>query len=302
MTDLARPAGTRPGATKPAARTTRRRRFRSGKVLQTVAVVVALLVALAPVYWMLATSFKTTLEIARRHPTPWPEEFTVGNYDKLTGQSLPFTSFLFNSVVASLVAAVLTVVLSLLGGYSLSRGRYRLQGPLSYLVLVVRMLPLVVLIGPLYLLLLNANLLNTLTGLIIGYTSFVVPFGVWMMKSFFDAVPREVEEAARIDGYPRWQILFRVVLPLVVPGIFTTATFVFMESWNNLLYPLTFIHTLENQTLPGGLLLSFTGQFKTDWGGMMAASCITTLPLLIAFFAIQRSMVRGLTAGAVAGE
>lgn len=300
MTDLAQPES----ATRPPAVVQRssRRRFSVGKVIQTVAVVIALLIALAPVYWMIATSFKSAMEVADLNPALWPEDFTFENYGKLVGESLPFVSFFVNSVVASSVSAVLTIVISLFGGYSLSRGRYRLRGGLSYVVLIVRMLPLVVLIGPLYLLLLNANMLNSVGGLILGYTSFVVPFGVWMMKGFFDAVPREIEEAARIDGYPRWQILFRVVLPLVWPGVFTTATFVFMESWNNLLYPLTFINTLENQTLPGGLLLSFTGQFKTDWGGMMAASCVTTLPLLIAFFAIQRSMVRGLTAGAVAGE
>ncbi|UPK73134.1 carbohydrate ABC transporter permease [Nocardioidaceae bacterium SCSIO 66511] len=292
MTDTARPT----------ARVRTRRRFTIGTLLQTIAVVIAVVVALAPVYWMVATSFKSASEVAQLHPTFWPKDFTLENYDKLVGESLPFMSFLVNSVVSSLVSAVLTIVISVLGGYSLSRGKYRLQGLMGYLVLIVRMLPLVVLVGPLYLLLLNAHLLNSIAGLVVGYTSFVVPFGVWMMKGFFDGVPKEVEEAARIDGYPRWQILFRVVLPLVWPGVFTTATFVFMESWNNLLYPLTFINTLENQTLPGGLLLSFTGQFKTDWGGMMAASCVTTLPLMIAFFAIQRSIVRGLTAGAVAGQ
>lgn len=292
-------ANSRRPAVHPAAR---QRRFGIGKVLQAIVLAVALMVVFAPVYWMLTTSFKKSLEVARLNPTYWPQEFTGANYDKLTGESLPFTSFLVNSVITSLAAALLTVVLSVLGGYSLSRGKYRLKGLMSYLVLIVRMLPLVVLVGPLYLLLLHGKMLDSQIGLIVGYTSFVVPFGVWLMKSFFDAVPVEVEEAARIDGYPRWQILLRVVLPLVMPGILTTATFVFMESWNNLLYPLTFIHTLENQTLPGGLLLSFTGQFKTDWGGMMAASCVTTLPLLIAFFAIQRSMVRGLTSGAVAGQ
>jgi multiple sugar transport system permease protein len=164
------------------------------------------------------------------------------------------------------------------------------------------MLPMIVLIGPLYLLLLETKLLNSYLGLILGYTTFGLPFGVWMMKGFMDAVPREVEEAARIDGYSRLQILLRIIVPLTLPGLFTTGTFVFMESWNNLIYPLTLITDIQRQTLPAGLLLSFTGQFKTDWGGMMAASCITTIPLMVGFFLIQRSMVRGLTAGAVAGQ
>ena len=140
--------------------------------------------------------------------------------------------------------------------------------------------------------------LNTV---VVGFTTFGLPFAVWMLKSFIDAVPIEIEEAARVDGYPRWQVLLRVVVPLIIPGILTTGTFVFMEAWNNLIYPLTFITSLDKQTLPAALVLTFTGQFKTDWGGMMAAATITTLPLVIAFFAVQRSMVRGLTSGAVAG-
>lgn len=161
------------------------------------------------------------------------------------------------------------------------------------------MLPLV---GPLYLLLLRVHLPDNWFGLVVAFTSFAVPFGAWMMKSFFDAVPQEVEEAARVDGYGRTERLFRVVLPLVLPGLFTTGAFVFMEAWNNLLYPVTFITTLEKQTLPAGLLTGFTGQFKTDWGDMMAASRVTTVPLLVVFLLVQRSMVRGLTSGALAGE
>ncbi|PSL08405.1 carbohydrate ABC transporter membrane protein 2 (CUT1 family) [Haloactinopolyspora alba] len=278
------------------------RRRRRGKIGRTIAIAVALFFALAPLYWMVSTSLKPGIEATRRDPTMLPNDVTAENYQKLFSENLPFGSFAVNSIVTALAAAVISVLLSALGGYALSRGTFRLREPISYLVLIAQMLPLVVLLGPLYLLLLNAELVNTLPGLVVGYISFAVPFGMWLMKGFFDAVPREVEEAARVDGYPRWQILFRVVLPLTVPGLFTTGTFVFIESWNNLIYPLTLINTIDKQTLPAGLILSFTGQFKTDWGGMMAASVVTTLPLLVAFFAIQRSMVRGLTAGAVAGE
>lgn len=273
-----------------------------GRVIGWVVLAAALVWSLFPIYWMLVTSFKNDLEVVRLDPTYWPHAPTFGNYGKLVGHALPFTSFLANSLLTSFVTALLTIVLSAFAGYSLSRGNYRLRGTMSYVILVVRMLPLVVLIGPLYLLLLGGHLLDSWVGLVVAFTSFAVPFGAWMMKSFFDGVPREVEEAARVDGYHRTQILFRVVLPLVYPGLLTTGAFVFMEAWNNLLYPLTFMTTLTHQTLPAGLLTSFTGQFKTDWGGMMAASCITTLPLLVVFLAVQRSMVRGLTSGAVAGE
>lgn len=272
------------------------------KVLVGAVTLVAILWSLAPIYWMLVTSFKNELEATSLDPTLWPLHFTAGNYGELVGHTLPFLSFLGNSIVTALATAVVTIAFSIFSGYSLSRGAYRFRGLLGYLILVVRMLPLVVLISPLYLLLLKVRLLNTYVGLIIGFTSFALPFGAWMMKNFIDSVPQEIEEAALVDGCPRVQILLRVVLPLIIPGVFTTAAFVFIDSWNNLLYPLTFMNTMSKQTLPAGLLLSFTGQFKTDWGGMMAASCVTTVPLMIAFFAIQRSMVTGLTAGALAGE
>ena len=266
-----------------------------------VVIAVALAVTLAPVYWMLSTSFKDAREATSQTPTLWPHEFVLSNYGKLFGGSLPFGNFLLNSIVTSLVAAVASVAIATLAGYSFSRARYRLKNTVSVLVLATQMLPLVVLIGPLYLLLLKLHLLNTYLGLILGYTSFTLPFAAWMMNGFFDAIPTEIEEAARVDGYSRFGILMRVVVPMSVPGLVSTGVFVFMNAWNNLLYPLTLMSTNTKLTLPPGLLQSFTGQFKTDWGGMMAAACITSIPLVIAFFAVQRSMVRGMTAGALAG-
>ena len=265
------------------------------------AIGLALVWSLAPVYWMIATSFKTELEASRLDPTLWPRDGTFANYAGLWSGSLPFVSFFMNTVITCFATALIAVVIATPAAYALSRGRFRLRAPIGYAILIFRMLPLVVLLAPLYLLLLHAGLLDTHAGLIVGFTTFGLPFAVWMMKSFIDAVPIEIEEAARIDGYPRWQILTRVVAPLILPGLTTTATFVFMEAWNNLIYPLTFMTTLERQTLPAALVLTFTGQFKTDWGGMMAAATLTTLPLMIAFFAVQRSMVRGLTSGAIAG-
>lgn len=290
------------GTTAPARRSpVRRSRAGWGRIVKYLAIVLALFWSLAPVYWMLATSFKTELEATRIDPTLVPIHPTLGNYVGLGGQSLPFFAFFLNSVVSCLLTAVIAVVIATPAAYALSRARFRLRGTVSYAILVFRMLPLVVMLAPLYLLLLGAHLLDSVAGLVIGFTTFGLPFAVWMMKSFIDAVPIEIEEAARVDGYPRWQILLRVVTPLIMPGLLTTGTFVFMEAWNNLIYPLTFMTTMEKQTLPAALVLTFTGQFKTDWGGMMAAATVTTLPLMIAFFAVQRSMVRGLTSGAVAG-
>lgn len=279
--------------------TKRGRRFRT--ILRVAAISLALLWSLAPLYWMIATSFKTELEASQLNPTLWPHDATFANYRDLWSGSLPFVSFFMSSLLTCLATAVVAVLIATPAAYSLSRARFRLRVPIGYAILVFRMLPLVVLLAPLYLLLLHAGLLDTHIGLIVGFTTFGLPFAVWMLKTFIDAVPIEIEEAARIDGYSRWQILVKVIAPLILPGLMTTGTFVFMEAWNNLIYPLTFVTTLEKQTLPAALVLTFTGQFKTDWGGMMAAATVTTLPLMIAFFAVQRSIVRGLTSGAVAG-
>jgi len=274
---------------------------RAARAFQAVVLLLALAWSLAPIYWMVATSFKTELEAARLVPTLWPHDATIDNYLGLWTGSLPFPSFFLSSLTTCLATAVVSVLIATPAGYALSRTQFRLRTSVGYAILVFRMLPLVVLLAPLYLLLLHARLLDTHAGLVVGFTTFGLPFAVWMMKSFIDAVPIEIEEAARVDGYSRLQILLRIVGPLILPGLLTTATFVFMEAWNNLIFPLTFVTTLEKQTLPAALVLSFTGQFKTDWGGMMAAATVTTVPLMIAFFAVQRSMVRGLTSGAVAG-
>ncbi|MHB1712513.1 MAG: carbohydrate ABC transporter permease [Acidimicrobiales bacterium] len=268
-------------------------------------VVVVILVMLAwsllPIYWMIATSLKTSAQVALPNPTLYPHPTTAANYSGLFNGPFPFGTFLENSVVTAVITSVITVVLSALAGYSFSRGKYLMRGPLTYAVLATQMLPLAVLLVPLYLEFLNLHLLNSDLGLIIGYCSFSVPFGSWLMKGFIDGIPIEIENAARVDGSSQLFVFLRVTLPLAVAGLITTGVFVFINTWNNLLYPLTFITTLNKQTLPPGLLLSYTGQFKTDWGGMMAAAFLMTLPLAVAFFAIQRFLVRGLTAGALTG-
>ncbi|MGW5240197.1 carbohydrate ABC transporter permease [Monashia sp. NPDC004114] len=256
---------------------------------------------LGPIYWMVAASFKTQTEVTALQPTLFPHDPTTQNYQGLVTGSMPFTSFFANSVVTSLLTAVGGTLICALAGYSFSRGAYRLRSTLSMSVLAIQMLPFVVIIGPLYLLMLKLGLLNTYFGLILGYTTFALPFGAWMMKGFIDGVPIEIEEAARVDGYSRIAILFRVVLPLTVPGLATTAVIIFINSWNNLLYPLTLMTDTEKLTLPPGLMQTFNGQFQFDWGGMMAATTVTSLPLVIAFFAVQRYMVRGMTAGALGG-
>jgi ABC-type glycerol-3-phosphate transport system permease component len=288
-------------AMRPTSSRRRRVRISPGGLVAALVVGLFVLWSLAPLYWMLATSFKDALEASRPNPTVWPAHGTAQNYLGLVTGNIPFPLFVLNSVITSLGAAVATTVLATLAAYSFSRGRYLLRAPLMYSVLATQMLPLAVLLIPLYLLFLRAGLLDTYQGVILGYCSFTLPFGAWMMKGFIDAVPREIEDAAHVDGATRTAVLVRVVVPMVVPGLLTTATFTFLNAWNNLLFPLTFTTSMERRTLPAGLLLSFSGVFKTDWGGLMAASVLTTLPLAVGFLFLQRALVRGLTAGGLTG-
>lgn len=276
----------------------RRRRF---SIVPIIVIGVGLASVAGPLYWMVTASVKGPTEVTALSPTLVPQDPTGENYAGLLSGSLPFPAFFLNSLFTASVTAVIATFIAAMAGYSFSRSRYRLRGPLSLAILAVQMLPYVVLIGPLYLLMQSFELLNTYTGLILGYTTFALPFGAWMMKSFIDGVPIEIEEAARVDGYSKFGILVLVVIPLTIPGLAATAVIIFINSWNNLLYPLTLMTDINRQTLPPGLLQSFSGQFQFDWGGMMAATTVTSIPLVIAFFAIQRYMVRGLTGGALAG-
>jgi len=290
--------GARPTAPRPSGRRRRRDRI---SVLSLATILVGVLAVAGPLYWMVVSSFKNKVEVVALDPTVIPNEPTTENYQLLVSGHLPFNSFFLNSLFTSVVTAIIATAICTLAGYSFSRTRYRLRGPFSRAILIIQMLPFIVLIGPLYLLMNAFHLLNTYTGLIIGYTTFALPVGSWMMKGFIDSVPIEIEEAARVDGYSRFWILIRIVVPLSLPGIATTAVIIFIESWNNLLYPLTLMTETNKLTLPPGLLQSFNGEFQFDWGGLMAATTITSIPLILAFFAVQRYMVRGMTAGALGG-
>ena len=261
----------------------------------------ALLWSLFPFYWMISTAFKTDLGVFKVPPELWPSEVTLENIRKLFREGSLIPRFFLNSLGTALATVVVTVVLAIFSGYALSRLRFRFRSKILIGVLVTQMFPMVVLLIPLYILYLKAHLLNTWIGLVLAYTSFALPFGVWMIKGFIDSVPVEMEEAAMIDGCSRMGAMIRVVLPGATPGIVATGIFAFLDAWNNLLFPLTLVNELEMKTLPPGMILYFMGQFRADWGGMMATSFLTTIPIVVIFVLVQRYLVAGLTAGAVKG-
>ena len=264
-------------------------------------ILIILVWSLFPVYWMLSTSLKSDLDVFKVPPEFWPSHPTLEGYFDLASGINPIPRFIINSFLTSLLSVIVTVVLATLAGYALSRLKFRFREQILVSILVTQMFPLVVMLAPLYLLYVKSHLLNTYLGMVIAFTSFSLPFGVWMIKGFIDSVPVEIEQAAMVDGCSRMKAMWKVVLPLTIPGIVATGILAFLDAWNNLLFPLTLTSDINMKTLPAGIIMVFTGQFKADWRGMMAASFITTLPVLILFIIVQRYLIEGLTGGAVKG-
>ena len=282
----------------------RRKNSKVFKLFLLAATIVILVWTLFPVFWMLSTSFKTATAVFDKPPEFVPSKPTLTSYKKMMTGTVgvtPIMRFFGNSVISSLSTVVVATVFAILASYALSRLRFRFRKPIMLGVLVTQMFPLVVILTPLYILYMRLRLLNTYTGLVIAFTSFTLPFSIWMLKGFVDTIPRELDEAAIIDGCGPLGVLLRVIVPVITPGIMATAVFAFLDAWNNLLFPLTLMTDVSMKTLPPGMVLAFGGEFKHDWSGMMATSALVALPVIVVFVILQRYLVDGLTAGSVKG-
>ena len=253
----------------------------------------------APFLWMLVTSLKGPQELALQYPTLIPRHPDPGNYARVLVRA-GFGRYFLNSALVAVATTLISVALAALAGYAFAR--FRLPGGKALLlgILATQMFPGILLAIPLYGLLRDLHLLDSLPGLVLVYTTFALPFCVWMLRNSFLTVPRELEESALVDGCSRLGALWRVVLPVALPGIAATAIFSFILAWNEFLYANTFISSAEKRTLALGLQ-SLIGEFTTDWGLLMAGAVVTTVPLVLAFLAIQRRLTQGLAAGAVKG-
>ncbi|MEU8424955.1 carbohydrate ABC transporter permease [Micromonospora sp. NPDC048835] len=262
------------------------------------------LFAAFPVYWMISTSLKPSNEIFSATPQPVPTHPTLAHYREiLTGNLIPGVSFLdffVNSALVAVSTVVLSGLVALLAATAVARFRFRLRTSFLIMLLVVQMIPLEALVIPLFLMIQRLGLYNTLPSLILTYLGFSLPFAVWMLRGFVAAVPKELEEAAAIDGASRAQTFRRVLFPLVAPGLVATSIFSFITAWNELIFALTFINDQGSYTLPVAMTFFF-GRDDTNWGPVMAASTLFTLPVIIFFLLVQRRMVSGLVAGAVKG-
>ena len=224
---------------------------------------------------------------------------TIENYRALL-KYFPYTKYFRNSVITAVSSTFLSVVVSTFAAYSFSRFRYKGRNILSFLILATQMFPLIAAIIPLYLVFSKLDLIDTHYALIIAYVAFTIPFCTWMLKGFFDSIPIELEESAKIDGATGLQILFRIVLPLALPAIAATTVFSFVISWNEFLYATVFTISEHARTLPAaiGLLM---GQGYTEWGMLSAAGVFTTIPVVLLFVFLKKYLIKGLTAGALKG-
>ena len=264
-------------------------------------IAVATLVAITPVYWMVTISLKSEVDQFAIPPRWIDFQPTLAHYrDAFVERS--FGRYLMTSGVVAVSSTLLAVAIGTLAAYALARLRLprRLDRRLSLWILSTRMFPPIVTVVPLFLMMRDVRLLDTTAALIIVYTAFNLPFVVWMMRGFFAELPRELEEAAMVDGDSRLGALVRVVLPLVVPGLAATSVFCLIVSWNEFLFALVLTQTDAAMTLPVGIAGRVT-QYEIKWGVMSAAGVVAMLPILIFALAVQRYLVRGLSLGAVKG-
>lgn len=264
-----------------------------------IAILLFVLFALFPIFWLVKVSVTPNDLLYSEGVRLWPSRMTFDHFSHVLNNS-SFPLFFCNSLIVSGSTAIIVTLLASLSGYALSRFNFRAKYWIVALMLLTQMFPLVMLVAPIFKMLSPLGLTNSLTGLIIVYVAFNVPFATFLMQSFFDGIPKDLEEAAMIDGATRFMAFRQIILPLTLPGIAATLGFVFTAAWSELLFALMLISGNDSATFPVGLL-SFVSKFSVDFGQMMAAGVLALIPACVFFFLIQRYLVQGLTAGAVKG-
>jgi multiple sugar transport system permease protein len=278
---------------------TRHQTQRAFDALAYVVVLVAFTFAVFPILWTALTSLKPNADIVTADIQYIPRHPTFENYSALWAQA-GFPAMFFNSAVVTTLTVVVCLFVGATGAYSLSRYRFRARGQILLLYLVIRMFPAVLLLLPIFIALRVLGLYDTHIGLALAYTAFLTPVCIWTLKGFFDGIPPELEDAARIDGCTRAGAIVRVVLPLIRPGVAATAVLVAISAWNEFLFALMLTTSQGTRTWPVGLQL-MVGEYQLPWGLLTAGGVISILPILVFFALVQRALVRGLTLGAVKG-
>jgi multiple sugar transport system permease protein len=262
-----------------------------------VALVLLLAFILAPFLWLLITSFKPDTQLGQLPPI-LPQPPTLDHYTRILTSSFPH--YILNSCIVASATTLVSVALGAAAGYALGQLPVRGKIPILVIFLAISMFPPISIVVPLYQFIQTAKLYNTYTGLIIPYITFSLPLAVWVLTAFFRDMPREVADAARVDGCGVLGTFWRIGIPLALPGIFTTAILTFIAAWNEFLFAFTFTNSIDHQTVTVGLTFLSSGYF-IPWGDICAAAAIVTLPLIIVVLVFQRYIIRGITAGALVG-
>ncbi|WP_022885737.1 carbohydrate ABC transporter permease [Glaciibacter superstes] len=265
-------------------------------VPRIVSMVVLTVLVLGPLYWVTISAFKGREEIIRSVPTFWPETFTLSNFEQLF-TSTEYPVFLTNSLIVGVATTIVTVVISLAAAYGLYRLKVPGSGKIAGIVLLSYMIPGTLLIVPLYRTLSGLGLIDSYAGLVLVNVAFTAPFCTWLLRGFILAVPRDIDEAAAIDGAGPTRTMLQIVLPLLVPGIATVSVYAFVFSWTEFVFASQFIVSDSLQTLPIGLS-AIIGQYTVNWGLVMAGTLFTLLPTVVLFIFVGRYFVGGLIAGA----
>jgi multiple sugar transport system permease protein len=290
-------ASTRRVSSKPKVSSARRKRV--GQVILYVLMAVVLVWVLLPFYFIFVTAFKSTAQITQVQNMFWPTPWTFDHFTFLFTQ-LPFARWYANTILVAFVSTLVSIFAASLAAYALVRLKWKGVGPLSTSVLVAYLMPPALMFIPLYAILTQLHVINTVGSLMVTYPTVVLPFATWLMMGYYRSIPEELEDAAMIDGCNRFQTYWMVVLPLVRPALLAVAMFSVTQSWNEFLYAKTFLRSTETFTLPVGLGQLLVADVQ-PWGELMAAALLTAIPVIILYMVGQRFMVAGLTAGSVKG-
>ncbi len=300
-------------------RSSRRRRRLARAVFLCAGVGLILIFVLFPLYWIIINSLKPESELARVGVSWLPSRPTLDNYVALVGRLIPFPTnvdelerqfgrvgvfpfhlYMKNSLVIAIGTTLLSLIVAVCAAYAFSRFTFRAKGFLMLVILMVYLIPHILLLVPLWIILRDAGLLESPVGVILAHSTGAIPFAIWMLTGYFNELPRELEEAAWMDGAGRLQALRHVILPLAVPGLIATCLFAFIVSWNEFLYASAILRKSDNRTLPVGLY-ALMSEARFYWGQINAGGVVATVPVAALFMIFQTYFVRGLTQGALKG-
>lgn len=276
-----------------------RGKLKGKKIMAFLATAFVTLIMVFPFLWMISTSIKTPDQVYSSPPIWVPSKISMENYIHIWKETL-FSKWFLNSLIVAFFTTVFSLGLSITSSYSISRLRFRGQKTFTIWLLYTQMIPHIFILLPLFIVMRSVGLINTYASLIITNATLALPFSIWMLKGYFDTIPRDLEDAARIDGCGRFGAMVRIILPLSAPGIVAVALYVFIVAWQEYMFSLTFARSTTMRTLPVGIAMML-GDTRVLWGRLMSASVLTTIPVAIAFVFLQKYLVEGMTAGGIKG-